>query len=227
MKNLFYVLLPALLIIVTSCNKKETIEEGTTEFLYQKEMTIQDDKGNSVDITVHANSEELLADYTEDVFYLETTTMTFPKPKTVENQEQQELEEADVIEEGEVFVMIDNYNLDPSITGFAVRTKFGSLVNSGNSTRATTSFTSFGSSGTNGAYAAYTGETCSAEYLKVTLKKKNCGICIYKTLGYDYLLNEGDNWSWDSSTSYYKYKLKFKSYNSCGGSIGIWYYWLT
>ena len=228
MKKFIYLILPALLIIgTTSCNKHENVEEGSVDFLFQKAMTIQDEDGNSADIVVHSNSEEILADYTEDVFYLETTTMTFPKSSNTENLNQEEIDDEDEIEEGEVFVMITNYSLDPSITGFAVRSKFESLVHNPNSTRATTSFTSFGADGTNGAYAAYTGQTCNAEYLNVKLKRKNCGICIWKTLASTSLYNVGDNWSWDSSTTYYKYKLKFISKNSCGGTIGIWYYWLT
>ncbi|MEM9549316.1 MAG: hypothetical protein AAGA77_25310 [Bacteroidota bacterium] len=228
MKNLIYLILPALLLVVTSCSDKAELEENNAEFKFQKELTISDEDGNYADIVVHANSEELLSDYTREAFTLETTTQTFTQSNNLADVEFEESAEDDEVEEGEVFVLVTNYNLDPSITGFSVRYKFDALLNEGITTRATTSYTSYGSSGTNGAYAAYTAQTCNKEYLKVSLKKKNSSISLFwNTLGSTELHSVGDNWSWSSTTTYHKYKLKFVSKESCGGTIGIWYYWLT
>jgi hypothetical protein len=69
MKNLFYLMLPTLLFIVSS-GDKTNLEVDNTEFKFTKEMTISDEDGNSADLIIHANSEETMNEHTEDVLLL-------------------------------------------------------------------------------------------------------------------------------------------------------------
>ena len=57
MKNIFYLLLPAVLLLTTSCNDTIESEVTDTAYKFQKELTIQDANGNSADIIVFTNSE--------------------------------------------------------------------------------------------------------------------------------------------------------------------------
>jgi len=220
-----YLLLPALLLVITSCNDKLELEDDNSEFKFQKELTIQDGNGNSADLVIYANDEEILADQTRDVLYLNTSTEERPKSINT-NSGDVETEDNDDMGEMDVFVFVAKHNLNSDVTGFSVRSKLESNTIGEIETRATKYEYGWGSNGVQGVWVEYYAQTCNIEYLKVRLRSKNSASGSYSKLGSKKLSSEGDDWQWVSGTIFYKYQLRIRSFFSCSDGATYAYEWL-
>ncbi|MDF1697415.1 MAG: hypothetical protein P1U56_16350 [Saprospiraceae bacterium] len=229
MKTFMYLLLPALLFIITSCSENTISEEENTAYKFQKELSIHDGNGNVADLVIFANTKEALADQTKDVLYLTTSTASV-EPSTTENSEFYTEEEIDYIEENEVFVYVENYSFHSNVTSFSVRSKIESFQIGQSSTRAsdTNYHYAYGSSGVTGAKVKYLTQTCNAEYITTKLSKKNNSWSVFwNKLASGTLYNPGNKWSYNGSTTYYKYKLRVRGKQGCTGTATYSYNWLT
>lgn len=218
-----------MLIAFASCNEHVQLEEDSSEFKFQKELTIHDASGNSANLLIHANSEEALADQTADVLYLTTTTRDFAATTDMIT-EFENSSEIDLVEENEVFVMVTSYNIASNVTGFSVRSKLEFIHSEEISTRASSTDYqySYGSSGTTGVWAEYASQTCNKEFLETTLSKKNSsGSLFWNKLGSSTLNSPGDDWTQTGSVAYYKFRLKIKAKKQCSGNATYYYNWLT
>ncbi len=222
-------MLPVLLLVITSCNDKVDLTESTTDYKFQKELTIYDGNGNSADLLIHTNTEEALADQTTDVLILTTSTVDYSK-STDQNINFEETGEIDYNEENEVFVFVTSYNFHPHVTAFNVRSKIESIRESNIQTRATDTdyHYAYGSDGVTGAYVKYLSQTCSQEYLTTKLSKKNSSWSLFwNKLGSGTLNSPGNSWTCNSNTNYYKFKLRVRGKQGCTGTATYSYNWLT
>ena len=227
MKKFIYLFLPALLLVITSCNDKIELEDDNAEYKFQKEMTIQDDKGNSADLIIYAHSQEVLDDQTEDILVLNTSTETNSLNTTPDQNDLEVEEDEDELGETDVFIFVSKHNLNSDVTNFSVRSKLESYTTDVIENRTTKYKYAYGADGVKGVCVEYTNQSCGIEYFKVRLRSKNSSSGSYSKLGSKKLKSEGDTWSWSSSTTYYKYELRIRNFFSCNSSAVITYKWLT
>lgn len=213
---------------MVSCSDNADIEQTQSEYKFQKALTISDDKGNSVDLLIHANSEDDLAAQTSDVLMLNTSTKEF----TTANTHTESFEAYDVIdetEEHEVFILVTDYKMNDDITGFNVRSKLESHVNNEIDPRAYIILYHYiyGSTGITGVSVEYLSQTCDQEFLKATFSKKNNLGILWHRLAHGQLNDVGDEWTYNGSYNYYQFRLKIRTKNQCIGTASYGYNWLT
>lgn len=228
MKKLLYLILPALLLVITSCGDNVNTEDNS-EFKFQKEITLEDGNGNSVNLLIHADSEEVLEDQTSDVLFLKTSTKDFSKSinSNLENQNIEVSTDTDESEKEDVFVLVTSFKLNPEVTGFSVRSKLETPLSGNIELRGTNYHYAYGSTGVNGVEAEYVSQSCDKEYLTAKLsRKKTSASLFWVSMGSGDLDDPGDTWSCYSSTSYYYYKFKIKNKKYCAGSTTYDYNWL-
>ena len=228
MKKLFYVMLSAFVLALASCSDNVQMDDSNTEFKFQKEITISDANGNTADVIIHANSQDIIDDHTVNDLVLTTTTekiVISPKSNTPSN----EVEEIELIAANDVFILVKNHNLNTDVTGFSVRSKFDIGYAGQIKTRASSAQYqySYGSEGTIGAFVSYAVQTCNKEFLTTKLRRRKTNKSkFWVTIGTGNLPAPGDSWS-DSEAGHYWYKLQIKAKNQCSGTAFYNFNWLT
>jgi len=228
MKKLFYFLLPAVVFFISSCTDEVKTNEANSEYLFQKEMTIKDDDGNSADITFFTNSQEELDQHSAEDFILFTTTEKFESSETT-TPENTNAKDSEITDPNDLLILITNFNLNADVTGFSVRSKFDAYLPRESTTRSSSTYKYYqlGSNGVKGAKVTYNLKTCSDEYMKIKLSKKTWPFSVlWSTLANGTLYYEGAKWSYSTSTYHYQYRLRIKLKDQCNGTASFTHSWI-
>ena len=231
-----YCLFCLAVLFLASCNKEDTsleqqVSGQETEiqpsFEFSKRLVITDGQGNEATVEVFANTLQALEDHTENSFRLFTTTKDFSNlvNEGTTGMVTGEVDNWETDADNLVYIEVVNYKLVKGITGFSVRVVENP---SGISSRGWNYAYEYGANGVRGLLAQYTRESCSKEYLKVKLSKKdNCNGWFWNRLADGKLKSQGDEWIYWSSTIYCKYRFGWKWKKSCNGVRIITFVWLT
>lgn len=225
-KNL---VLLACFFIIVSCNKDALIENNPVqeqvqkEFLtFSKSLSLEDREGNSVDLTVYANTQEALDDHTVDVLHLIANKRKRNIPSSVDLSPNTDIEtenNSDEEQDNFVYIKVEKYNFKDDVTGFKIQSDLEYLGQQTNSRYSESFyFYQYGSNDVNGARVEYTDETRSKEYLSIKFEKKTASSnWFWQSIATGNLYNVGDVWDHCGSNYWAEFKLKVKVHKAKAG----------
>ena len=225
-KNL---VLLACFFIIVSCNKDALIENNPVEEQVQKEfltfsksLSLEDREGNSVDLTVYANTQEALDDHTVDVLHLIANKRKHNIPSSVDLSLNTDIETENNNDEEQddfVYIKVEKYNFNDDVTGFKIQSDIEDFGQQSNYRFSDSYyFYAFGADGVDGARVEYTNETRSKEYLSVKFEKKTASSnWFWQSIATGTLYNVGDVWDNCGSTNWAEFKLKVKIHKAKAG----------
>ncbi|NJN77171.1 MAG: hypothetical protein HC803_01630 [Saprospiraceae bacterium] len=222
-KNL--VLLSCILIIM-SCNKDTSVENNPVQeqvqkkFLtFSKSLSLEDREGNSVDLTVYANTQEALDDHTADVLHLIANKKKHNITSSISLSKMETETDSDEEQDNFVYIKVEKYNFNDDVTGFKIQSDieyFGQQSNYRYSD--SYYFYQYGANDVNGAKVTYTGETQSKEYLSIKFEKKTASSnWFWQSIATGNLYNVNDIWDHCGSNYWAEFKLKVTVHDAKAG----------